>query len=223
MKNSLCFIAIAIALAVSASAAHAQKPVALHTTTPAVGMLLIGNGLYAQMETDGEAYVAFNADGRRALASRVTEQRQSLAKRYARDGVSVAEQARLDRLQRTIDELNAGSQDKGGYNLGPFSCGNGNVIAATTATTGGTSAYAKSVNALDYAITTPTLNQAVAWNEVETAATRVEYGSSAATASAYTPASCFAFAQATVTCPGTTVAAAYAVGWSHGSAPSCGN
>lgn len=207
-----------LAAALIAQTAHAAKP-DVQTAPGLEGMALISDGLYARQTESGDAYVAINAAGMKSLAVRVEQTRQRAGALFAKDGVSPSEQLFLDRIQGTIDSLNADASLKATQIRGG-SCPSGATLYTKAVANNGNAASAYAVNSLDFSPPTPTFNEASAYTD---------FNSDYVTATGLTPAqtsvssagSCISAAEARVTCPGqsTPASRAYASSWSN--RPAC--
>lgn len=190
-----------LALALASGYAHAGQQTSLHEQlTQEQGMQQVADGLYALTTEDGEAFVAINKAGQAALAVRVEALRGEFAARMQKDGLSRAESNLLSGLGRSAQKLRESASAKVEVSNGG-TCGNGNTLYTRAYSTGGYTASAYAVNALDFSPPTPTLNEATAYND---------FASNYVSTSALTPAqtavnnygSCIAVAEATVSCPG---------------------
>ncbi len=215
MKSSLLALC---ALALTTTAVQAAKPDSLdHQLTVDRGMIKVADGLYARINNDRESYVVTNANGQHALSLRLTQIHDLLKSRFAKKGFDPAHAKLLERLQTSAEQW-AERATRKDYQTG--GCGNGSSTAAYAATNDGIDAVASAVNALDFSPPTPTTNEALAYNDYQYSQD-TKTGLDQATAQVSHPASCFAYAEATVTCPGGGLASAPAVSASWNWAPRC--
>ena len=167
------------------------------------GYKAISDGLYAELSTSGNAWVATNSAGHKMLVQHMENDRNTVLQIAQKDGVSAREARTLKQLQGNIDALNQAvpAQAKNSQsNYGSCLTPNGAALYASASSYQGTSASATAVNALDFGPITPTSNYAEA-NTEYSGDYGFGVGASPANATTSDSSSCFAFGYGSVTCP----------------------
>jgi hypothetical protein len=191
------------------------------------GFAKVAEGLYADSQTGGKtansratttSYIATNAAGRKMLSLEVLRTRDDYLKRAQADGIQATEkavQAGLDRVMTNLAQPTSKIVQTGTC-LVP----NGATLRAIATSSGGNTASANARNALDFYPTTPTNNYAEAATET-TFMSDNAVGITAASASASTFFSCFAYGYGSVTCPGESDAGVWAFESSQNNSRRC--
>lgn len=211
MKTKVKVLALCLASLLPAFASAADQTSLHDRLTLEEGMSMVSNGLYFEKTRSGDAYVATNADGRRALAARVRAVDAQMKK--SNSGTRL-DPARTGELLSILEAPEAkGSMNREG------NCGAAQVFAFASSSNG-SSANASSLNGLDFGPVTPTANYAEAYTDlIYNSGTGTGY--TPAQAQAYEAASCFAGAYSSVTCPGASSPAVVAWALSSRNLPRC--
>ncbi|WP_313912533.1 hypothetical protein [Tahibacter sp.] len=205
-----------LALSMISSAAMAQSSLD-QVLTQKEGLAHVSEGLYADKNGGDASYVATNQAGRDSLVAIMRHDRALLEQSYSVDGFNRSEQAALNDLDASIAELSQPASKMVNEKTG--NCGTTQIYARATANGGTTaSGYSVASNATGPVAATANFASTVIGSAYKNSSA---VGAAPASVSDANPTSCYASSYATVTCPGASIPAVVAYGFSYRIGPGC--